>query len=158
MFCRVFEQPVCSAPTLKAARSNRVRHAKTKDPHRGSFVLRTLACWFERSSHTGRLSRPVPGFLPCFSLFKGIPYRGVLPRQNAVQPPGKARRCDVRHARKAPKYYIFGAFVLSVRSCLKLPIPSRWRMHILTCIYARIYIDFHSKAGFDCILTALFVK
>ena len=40
-------------------------HAKTKGPHRGSFVLHTLACGFERSSH-----RRLTAFLPCFPCSK----------------------------------------------------------------------------------------
>ena len=46
-------------PTLKAARSNRVRHAKRNTPLPGGvFLLRTLACGFERSSHRRRSRLP----------------------------------------------------------------------------------------------------
>ncbi len=86
-------------PTLKAARSNRVRHAKKKPlPFGGGFFL---PCPVRTCSHTGRLTPPRSGIPSLFFLCSKESRTVSGPSPRFSFPPARGILIDKGNARRA---------------------------------------------------------
>ena len=107
------------SPTLKAARSNRVRHAKRNTPPFGGvFLLRTHACVFERSSHTGRLAAPCRNRFLDYAFVQNDSVAWSFAPAKLRAMPRRTRHGDVRARQTKYPIPLDGAFPLRTHACV----------------------------------------